>query len=132
MINDNDGRKKELKDKVKLLSKTVREIEKPRNRQETAAYIMRQIYMENIQSLKEFLVDRVSKGEKPRLIVESPYTYPETGLTEDRIYMPRTTEYHQEKLDMLKKQQLIPDDGSTIEDYGFLFEFKTQEKELKV
>ena len=37
--------------------------------------------------------------------------------------MPTATEFHQEKLDMLKKQQLIPQDA-TIEDYGFLFEFE--------
>jgi len=114
-------RKKELKDKVAYLVKTVHEI-KPRNRQESLAAVERMIYMANIHQLKEFLTDRNCEGQKPRLMVESPYTDPNTGLIEDRIYMPyNEPAYHQHMLDMLKKQQLIPDDGK-LDDYDFLFD----------
>jgi hypothetical protein len=114
-------RKKELKDKVAYLVKTVHEI-KPRNTQESLAAVERMIYMANIHQLKEFVIDRNCEGEKPRLMVESPYTDPNTGLIEDRIYMPYNEPmYHQHMLDMLKKQQLVPDD-SKLDDYDFLFD----------
>jgi hypothetical protein len=113
-------RKKELKDKVAYLVKTVHEI-KPRNRQESLAAVERMIYMANTHQLKEFVMDRNCEGEKPRLMVESPYTDPNTGLIEDRIYMPYNEPmYHQHMLDMLKKQQLVPYD-SKLDDYDFLF-----------
>jgi hypothetical protein len=120
MTSEQDKRKKELKDKVAYLVKTVHEI-KPRNRQESLAAVERMIYMANIHQLKEFLIDSNCEGQKPRLMVESPYTDPNTGLIEDRIYMPyNEPKYHQHMLDMLKKQQLIPDD-SKLDDYDFLF-----------
>ena len=132
--NKQHQRRKELKDKVGRLAKTVREIE-PRNRQETMAAMVRILYLANIHALRTFLVDRDCQGEKPRLMVESPYTPPETGIPEDRIYLPyNEPKYHQDMLDMLKKQQLIPDD-STIEDYAFLFNNENataeEEEELK-
>jgi hypothetical protein len=78
--------------------------------------------MANIHALNEFLINGKCEGQKPRLIVESPYTDPKTGLIEDRIYMPyNEPKYHQHMLDMLKKQQLIPDD-SKLNDYDFLFD----------
>ena len=121
MTIEKDKRKKELKDKVAYLVKTVHEI-KPRNRYESLAAVERMIYMANIHALNEFLIDESYEGQKPRLIVESPYTDPKTGLIEDRIYMPyNEPAYHQHMLDMLKKQQLIPDD-SKLNDYDFLFE----------
>src|SRR5919199_339969 len=121
MTIEKDKRKKELKDKAAYLVKTVHEI-KPRNRQESLAAVERMIYMANIHQLKEFLIDRNCEGQKPRLMVESPYTDPNTGLIEDRIYMPyNEPKYHQHMLDILKKQQLIPDDGK-LDDYDFLFD----------
>src|SRR5919202_5324705 len=118
---EKDNRKKELKDKVAYVVKTVHEI-KPRSRQQSLAAVERMIYMANIHQLKEFLIDENCEGQKPRLMVESPYTDPNTGLIEDRIYMPyNEPEYHQHMLDMLKKQQLIPD-NSKLNDYDFLFE----------
>jgi hypothetical protein len=88
------------------------------------AAVERILYIANIHALKEFLVDRDCKGEKPRFMVESPYIVPETGVPEDRVYLPyNTPKYHQEMLDMLKKQQLIPQEA-TIENYDFLFEFR--------
>jgi hypothetical protein len=121
MTIEKDERRKELKDRVAYLVKTVREI-KPRSRQESLAAVERIIYMANIHQLKEFLIDRNCEGQKPRLIVESPYTDPKTGLTEDRIYMPyNEPKYHQHMLDMLKKQQLVPDDAK-LNDYDFLFD----------
>jgi hypothetical protein len=121
MTIEKDKKKKELKDKVAYLVKTVHEI-KPRNRQEALAATERMIYMANIHALNEFLIDGNCEGQKPRLIVESPYTDPKTGLIEDRIYMPyNEPKYHQHMLDMLKKQQLIPDDGK-LDDYDFLFD----------
>jgi hypothetical protein len=127
MIIEKDNRKKELKDKVTYLVKTVHEI-KPRSRQESLAAVERMIYMANIYQLKEFLIDRNCEGQKPRLMVESPYSDPKTGLIEDRIYMPyNEPTYHQHILDMLKKQQLIPDD-TKLDDYDFLFDgLKTDE-----
>jgi hypothetical protein len=120
--NKQHQRRKELKDKVGRLAKTVHEI-KPSNRQETMAAMVRILYLANIHALKEFLIDRDCKGEKPRLMVESPYTPPETGIPEDRVYLPyNIPEYHQEMLDMLKKQQLVPQDA-TVENHDFLFEF---------
>jgi hypothetical protein len=132
--NKQHQRRKELKDKVGRLAKTVHEIE-PSNRPETMAAIDRILYLANIHALKEFLIDRDYKGEKPRIMVESPYTPPETGIPEDRVYLAyNIPEYHQEMLDMLKKQQLVPDD-STIEDYAFLFNNENataeEEEELK-
>ena len=112
MTNEQDKRKQELKDKVYSLSKTVKETnEKPRNLEEGVAQIERWIYMANIITLREYLIDRNCQGERPKLIVASPYTDPETGLIEDRVYMPTEPKYNQEILDMLKKQQLIPDDS---------------------
>jgi hypothetical protein len=123
-------KKNQLKDKVDRLSKTVKQIEEPHNKQEAMAAMDRLLYLANIRALKEFLVDRDCKGEKPKLVVESPYEVPETGITEDRIFMPRSNEYNQDKLDMLKKQLLIPDDNSsTISDYSFLFEFNDDKKQ---
>ena len=75
------------------------------------------VILTNIHSLIEFLGDRDCKGEKPRWLVESAYTPPETGIPEDRVYMPlNVTEYHQDMLDMLKKQELVQSDA-TIEEY---------------
>ena len=57
-------------------------------------------------------------------MVESPHTDPLTGDTDDVLYMPINGpggKYYQEMLDMLKRQQFIPDD-STLEDYDFLFD----------
>lgn len=117
--NKQDRRKQALEDKVTELSKTVHEIN-PHNREEALAAFERILYLVNIRALKEFLVDREGKGKKPELIVASPYTPPETGIPEDRVYLPKPTEYHQETLDMLKKQQLVEQDA-TVEDYDFLF-----------
>jgi hypothetical protein len=118
---------KELKDKIDRLAKTVREI-KPRNREEAMAAMERTLYMANIHALKVFLIDRNCEGEKPRLIVESAYTDAKIGIPEDRIYLPyNEPKYHQDMLDMLKKQQLVPDDGK-ISDYAFLFEGEIEEE----
>ena len=119
MTIEKDNRKKDLKDKVAYLVKTVHEIE-PCNRYESLAAVERVICMVNIRQL-EFLIDSNCEGQKPRLMVGSPYTDPNTGLI-DRIYVPyNEPKYHQHMLDMLKKQQLIPDDGK-LNDYDFLFE----------
>jgi hypothetical protein len=75
------------------------------------------VILANNHSLIEFLVDRDCKGEKPRWLVQSAYTPLETGIPEDRVYMPlNLTEYHQDMLAMLKKQELVPSDA-TIEEY---------------
>jgi hypothetical protein len=120
---DNDKRKKELKDKVERLAETVQEID-PRNKdlEETITAVVRMIYIANIHTLKEFLVDRNCEGEKPRIIVESPYTRPGSDHPVDVMYMPHNIpEKHQVILDMLKKQELVPPDA-TIESYDFLFD----------
>jgi hypothetical protein len=49
------------------------------NRKQIAA-VRHIMYVANIRALKEYLIDRNSEGEKPELIVESPYANPETGL----------------------------------------------------
>jgi hypothetical protein len=49
------------------------------------------VILANIHSLIEFLVDRDCKGEKPRWVVESAYTPPETGIPKDRVYMPQNS-----------------------------------------
>ena len=118
---EQDKRKQELKDKVYSIWKTVKEIkeQKPRNMEEGVEEIKRIIYKGNINTLREYLIDRNCQGERPKLIVESPYTNPKTGETDDVIYMPTEPKYNQTILDMLKKQQLIPED-STKDDYDFL------------
>ena len=121
MTNEQDKRKQELKDKVNILWNTVKNTKEaqPRNMEEAEAEIEFAIYQGNIIRLKEYLIDRNCQGERPKLIVSSPHTDPETGETDDVFYMPNEPKYNQEILDMLKKQQLIPDD-STKDDYDFL------------
>ena len=48
--------------------------------------------MSNVNELKEFLIDRNSKGERPNLIISAPVTNPETKLMEDRYFMPQDPE----------------------------------------
>lgn len=111
-------RKLQLMDKILQLSKTVKEI-KPRNYEEALLATERLIYLSNIHELKEFLIDRKCQGRKPGIIVESPHTDPTTGMMQDVFYMPNEAKYNQEILDMLKKQEIIPDD-STQDDYDFI------------
>jgi hypothetical protein len=61
MTIEKDKRKKELRDKVTYLLKTVHEI-KPRSRQESLAAVERMIYMANTHQLKEFVMDRFSQA----------------------------------------------------------------------
>lgn len=125
-MTDSDKRKQVLRNKVYSIWKALngkgiydKRDMGARNLEEAMAEFNELIYAVNVRHLKDFLIDRNGKGEKPDLIVESPYTDPRTGLIEDRGYMPNEPKYNQEILDMLKKQQLIPED-STIDDYDFL------------
>jgi hypothetical protein len=100
---------KELTQKVATLYKTVVEPDRdedfaPRTMKEAVARIGQLIYMANIDTLKQFLVDRNGKGDKPHIIVESPHTDPVFG-TEDVIYMPETNQYNQEKIDKVEKRE---------------------------
>lgn len=119
----------ELKSKVARLAKTVHDINPPEESslEEWVDAVIHGIYLANIYALKD-LIDRHGEGEKPRLIVESSGIPPKTGIPQDRIYMPHNIpEYHQVMLDMLKKQELVPDDAM-IRDYEFLFNFDNNTK----
>jgi|SRR5919197_5353006 hypothetical protein len=119
---DKAQRKKELKDKIYYLWRTVEEIKPPfSSREEAMAAMEGYLKIINVKQLKEFLIDRDCQGKKPELMVHSPYMDPESGITDDRVYLPyNIPEYHQVILDMMKKQQLVPDD-SKIDDYDYLF-----------
>jgi hypothetical protein len=91
------------------------------------AAVVQSILRLNINELKDFLVDKNGKGEKPRLIVSAPVINPRNKIMEDRFFMPRPSEYNQEKLDWLKKHQLVSD-YAIIQDYDFLFEYQGASK----
>ena len=81
------------------------------------------VFLVNIEALKEFAIYRNFEGEKPQLIVSSPYKMPDTDVTvvEDRYLIPTNVpKNHQIMFEMLKKYGLVRED-SQIEDYGFLF-----------
>jgi hypothetical protein len=44
--------------------------------------------------LKAYLIDRNCEGEKPKLMVEWPYTYPETGLTDNYTAVVQSNYIH--------------------------------------
>jgi hypothetical protein len=80
------------------------------------------------------MIDRNCQGEKPRFMTESTAINPETGEPEDRWYLPINGpggKYYQEMLVMLKKQQFVPDD-STLEDYDFLFDRRSEIEQEQV
>jgi hypothetical protein len=133
MKSESEICKKELKDKVARLAKTVKELKPYRGM--SLEYSMSMVepimYVANIHALKEFMMDRNCQGEKPRFMTESTAINPETGGPEDRWYLPINGpggKYYQEMLDTLKKQQFIPD-NSTLEDYDFLFDRSRSEIE---
>jgi hypothetical protein len=69
----------------------------------------------NIRMLKEF-VDRNYEGEKPKLIISTPYN------GEDRWFMPIDLQYNQNALDNLKNFGVAPED-SQLSDYALSISF---------
>ena len=128
----NEQKKQELRNRVyKLWTSTVKdndvdmEAAAASSLALTEAAVLQTIYMSNVNELKEFLIDRNSKGERPNLIISAPVTNPETKLMEDRYFMPQDPEYNQEVLDSLKKSRIIPED-STVNDYDFILKLKEE------
>jgi hypothetical protein len=92
----------------------------PRDMEEAMEAVGRLIYVTNIRTLKEF-VNRNYKGEKPKLIVSTPYRGKNTGgELNDVWFMPVDPEYNQIAFDTLKNFSIVPED-SQLSDYAFLF-----------
>jgi hypothetical protein len=99
------------------------EYAKPRDIEEGVKYVQRLIYVANINTLKEF-ADRNYEGEKPKLIVSTPYKGKNTAEElDDVVFMPVDPKYNQVTLDNLKNLGIVPED-SQLSDYAFLFPSK--------